>query len=207
MLPRPKCTIPAKREAFMRASRLARELGMSRKPLHTLAQRVQTNLNNTAPTELMAGTTFEADELYQRTRGKNSTPQRDPTDPPRRRATQRNGHGTSANARPPSIRVMARETGEQRLGVCDHADRRTCADLIAENVPADSSILYTDAWQSYRGRHPTHATVYHGVHEWAQDDDGDGQREVHGHTCEGAGVALRTYLRAFRGVHKPYLHL
>jgi hypothetical protein len=26
---------------------------------------VQMNLNNTAPTELMPGTTFEADELYQ----------------------------------------------------------------------------------------------------------------------------------------------
>jgi transposase-like protein len=30
---------------------------------------------------------------------------------------------------------------------------------------------------------------------------------VHGNTCEGAGAALRTYLRAFRGVHKQYLHL
>jgi hypothetical protein len=30
---------------------------------------------------------------------------------------------------------------------------------------------------------------------------------VHGNTCEGAGAALRTSLRAFRGVHKPYLHL
>jgi transposase len=49
--------------------------------------------------------------------------------------------------------------------------------------------------------------VRHGVHEWARDDDGDGQGEVHGHTCEGAGAALWTYLRAFRGVHKSYLHL
>ena len=47
----------------------------------------------------------------------------------------------------------------------------------------------------------------HGVHEWARDDDGDGRREVHCNTCEGAGAALRTYLRAFRGVHKQYLHL
>ena len=102
---------------------------------------------------------------------------------------------------------MARETGEQRLWVCDHADTRTCADLIAENVPADSSILYTDEWQSDRGSHPTHATVCHSTHEWARDDDGDGRREVHGHTCEGAGAALRTSLRSFRGVHKRYLHL
>ena len=31
--------------------------------------------------------------------------------------------------------------------------------------------------------------------------------KVHCNTCEGAGAALRTYLRAFRGVHKQYLHL
>jgi transposase len=55
--------------------------------------------------------------------------------------------------------------------------------------------------------HPCHATVAHGGREWARDDNGDGQREVHCNTCEGAGAALRTYLRAFRGVHKRYLHL
>jgi transposase-like protein len=46
-------------------ARLARELALSRRQLHTLRQRVQTNLNETAPDELMTGTTFEADELYQ----------------------------------------------------------------------------------------------------------------------------------------------
>jgi transposase-like protein len=46
-------------------ARLARELGLSRKQLHTLRQRVQTNLNQTAPTGLMTGTAFEADELDQ----------------------------------------------------------------------------------------------------------------------------------------------
>jgi transposase len=79
--------------------------------------------------------------------------------------------------------------------------------LIAENVPAGRTQLHTDEWQSYRGSHPSHATVRHGVHEWARDDDGDGRREVHCNTCEGAGATLRTYLRAFRGVHKRYLHL
>jgi transposase len=79
--------------------------------------------------------------------------------------------------------------------------------LIAANVPVASTILYTDEWQGYDGSHPAHATVRHGVHEWARDDDGDGRCEVHCNTCEGAGAALRTYLRAFRGVHKRYLHL
>jgi transposase-like protein len=102
---------------------------------------------------------------------------------------------------------MSRDTGEQRLWVGDHADRRTCHRLIDANIPADRTWLYTDAWQSYRGSHPAHATVRHGIHEWARDNDGDGQREVHCNTCEGAGAALRTYLRTFRGVHKQDLHL
>jgi transposase-like protein len=46
-------------------ARLARELGLSRKQLHTLRQRIQANLNETAPTGRMTGMAFEADELYQ----------------------------------------------------------------------------------------------------------------------------------------------
>ena len=88
--------------------------------------------------------------------------------------------------------------------MCDHTDRRTGADLIAEHVPRQSAVLYTDTWQSDHGSHPAHATVRPGVHAWARDDEGDGRREVHGNSCEGAGAALRTYLRAFRGVHKQY---
>lgn len=46
-------------------ARLARELRLSRKQLHTLWQRIQANLNATALMGRMAGTSFEADELYQ----------------------------------------------------------------------------------------------------------------------------------------------
>jgi hypothetical protein len=88
--------------------------------------------------------------------------------------------------------LISRETGEHRLWVCDHADQHPCSALMAEHVPRGSSTRYTDAWQSYRGSHPAHATVRHGVHEWARDADGDGRREVHCHTCAGAGAALRT---------------
>ena len=142
-----------------------------------------------------------------KTRGKKSTPHPDPEDPPRRRANKRRGHGTYANDRPPIISIISRDTGEQRFWVGDHADRRTCAALITENIPAHSTQLYPDEWPSYRGSHPSHAAVRHGVHEWARDDDGDGRREVHCNTCEGAGAGFRTYMRAFRGVHKRYLHL
>jgi transposase-like protein len=57
-------------------ARLARELGVSRKQLHTLRQRVQANLNATAPTAAMVGTAFEADELYQNAGGKKYAPSR-----------------------------------------------------------------------------------------------------------------------------------
>ena len=46
-------------------ARLARELQLSRQTMHTRRQQIQANLNESAPTEMMEGTTFEVDELYQ----------------------------------------------------------------------------------------------------------------------------------------------
>jgi transposase-like protein len=57
-------------------ARLARELGVSRKPLHTLRQRIQAHVHATAPTKAMAGTAFEADELYQNAGEKQHAPSR-----------------------------------------------------------------------------------------------------------------------------------
>jgi transposase-like protein len=57
-------------------ARLARELGLSRKQLHTLRQRIQTHVNATAPTHIMRGTAFEADELYQNAGEKRHAPSR-----------------------------------------------------------------------------------------------------------------------------------
>ena len=90
---------------------------------------------------------------YTKTRGKKRTPHRDPSDPSRRRANKRKGHGSYDNDRPPIISVI-RDMGEQRLWGCDRADTRTCAALIAETLPPSGALLYTDEWQSYRGGHP-----------------------------------------------------
>jgi transposase-like protein len=57
-------------------ARLARELGVSRKQLHTLRQRIQVNLNTTAPTGVMTGTAFEAEELSQNAGETKHTPSR-----------------------------------------------------------------------------------------------------------------------------------
>lgn len=57
-------------------ARLARELHLSRQTVHTLRQRLQTNLNNSAPTEVMDGQTFEVDELYLNAEEKKYAPSR-----------------------------------------------------------------------------------------------------------------------------------
>jgi hypothetical protein len=98
------------------------------------------------------------------TRGKNSPPPPAPHDPPRRRAHPRRGPGTYANARPPLMRIISRDTGEPRVWVGAHAKTRPCAALIAEPVSTGRTPLSTDAWQSDRGRHPSHTTVRHGIH-------------------------------------------
>jgi len=148
------------------------------------------------------------------TRGKKSTPHLDPQDPPRRPANKERGHGTYGNDRPPIFSVADRESGTVRYFVGDNAGSSDCLSIIESTVPYGAAILYTDEWSGYRRVENEleirHATVRHGRddeggREWARDDDGDGQREVHCNTCEGAGTGLRTYLRMFRGVHKRYL--
>jgi hypothetical protein len=58
-----------------------------------------------------------------------------------------------------------------------HCWRRTFPLTVRSSIPTSG--------RATGGRHASHATVRHGVHEWARDDDGDGRREVHGNTCEG----------------------
>ena len=81
-------------------------------------------------------------------------------------------------------------------------------------APKYASVLYTDELAGYGPIEDKfkviHYSVRHfkdefGSREWAKDVDGDGIREVHCNSCEGAGAGLRAYLRVFRGVHKKYL--
>ncbi|MCC7447375.1 MAG: IS1 family transposase [Anaerolineae bacterium] len=55
------------------SARLARELGLGRKRVMQLRQRIQNNLYETLPTQRMDGQTFEADELYQNAGEKRHT--------------------------------------------------------------------------------------------------------------------------------------
>ena len=124
--------------------------------------------------------------------------------------------GTWDNDRPPVFGVWARESAVVRYFVREHADSATCFEVISSTVPRWSGALFTDGLSGYvplaDELHILHGSVRHGSEasgprEWARDDDGDGWREVHCNSCEGAGAGLRTYLRAFRGVHKKYLRL
>lgn len=67
------------------------------------------------------------------------------------------------------------------------------------------ATCYTDEWCGYEDLPRTHATVCHGQHEWARDDDGDGRKEVQTNTSEGSWTSLRNFLCPFRGVHKKNL--
>jgi len=68
-------------------------------------------------------------------RGKKGTPQgkfdtatpadKNPADPPRRRANKKRGHGTMANDRPPIVATIGRTTGQVRLRVVDRTDKET----------------------------------------------------------------------------------
>jgi transposase-like protein len=141
-----------------------------------------------------------------RTRGKKGAKHRDPTDPPRRRANKRRGHGTWDSDRPPVVGVVGRETGRVYLEVVHNADRATLERVVEDNT-APGCTVYTDEWGSYAHLPELdrpHAAVCHtpGKRGWARDDDGDGVREVHDNTLEGLWAGLRNFLRPFRGVSK-----
>ena len=71
-------------------------------------------------------------------------------------------------------------------------------------MPRGSTILYTDEASNYGSCiRVTPASVT--ASRNGRDDDGDGVREVHCNSCEGAGTGLRTFQRTFQGVHKYYL--
>ena len=119
-----------------------------------------------------------------RTRGKKSENHQDPLDLPRRRANNQRGRGTYANDRPPIVGTVGRESGQVRLRVAPNTTGETLEAHVHQFTCAEA-IVYTDESNGYNHIIRVHATVEHGVHEYARDDDGDGIREVHCNTAEG----------------------
>lgn len=137
-------------------------------------------------------------------RGKKGEEHLDPLDPPRRRANKQRGRGTYANDRPPVVGIIGRESGQVRLRVVPNTTDETLKAHVHRFTCAEA-VVYTDESNGYNHIIRTHATIAHGVHEYARDDDGDGIREVHCNTTEGMWTDVRNFLRSFKGVHKKYL--
>jgi hypothetical protein len=171
---------------------------------HRLQDRAQGAWDRTA----WADDVVEANEMNQNA-GEKGMPHEDPEDPPRRRANKVRGHGTMDNDRPPVVGVVGRGSDRVRRDVVEHSDQETLGKFVV-GMTKYGALVYTDEWTGYdhlpesgRGR----AAVCHapGRREWACDDEGDGEREVHNNTLEGLWTGLRNFLRPFRGVNKWFL--
>jgi transposase len=142
-----------------------------------------------------------------RTRGKKGIGHDDPSDPPRRRAHRRRGHGPFATDRPPIAGVVGRESGEVRLEVIESASGSEL-EAIMDETCLEGTTVNTDEWNGSNrvdqrpGR--VHQAVDHSGPKspWAIDADGDGVREVPCNTWEGLWTGLRHFLRQCRGVSK-----
>jgi transposase len=131
------------------------------------------------------------------------------TDPPRRHATKKRGHGNFATDRPPVVGVIGRDSGLVALQVT-HTSSTVELRAVVEAATQPTATVNTDEWRAYNWLTLTqhsHPTVIHNPaqREWARDEDGDGVREVHTNTIEGFWTGLRNFLRPFRGISKHYL--
>lgn len=74
----------------------------------------------------------------------------------------------------------------------------------AEPFTRGEAIRNTDEYQSDNGVAREPATVCHGRHEWARDDDGDDFYEVHCPMTEGLWTEVGNFIRPFKAVHQHY---
>lgn len=137
-------------------------------------------------------------------RGEKRDEQRDPTDPPRRRATTRRGRGTYATDRPPILGSVGRESGQVRWRVVANPQGQTRRDQV-HRCTRGAMHLYADEYDGYSHLERIHSTVAQSHNEWARADDGAGIRDVHTNPTAGSWAGWRTILRPLRGVHKRFL--
>jgi len=186
---------------------IAQELGRDYSNLLKWRHRIQgQGLANRLASEL-PDEAVEVDEVYQNSGHKGPAEDDENQMPPRSRANKRRGRGTLATDRPPIVGLVGRESNQVRLEVCPDAKQETVIPLV-KAATASQATVYSDEAHTYRPLAETdrdHHTVCHGEGEWAKDDDGDGQREVHTNTIEGLWAQWRTFMRPFRGLHQHYL--
>jgi hypothetical protein len=63
------------------------------------------------------------------------------------------------NDRPPIIHIISRETGEECCPLVGHSDKASCQGILAEAVPHDATMVYSDEYRSYHRLDLPHATV------------------------------------------------
>ncbi|MBI5305292.1 MAG: transposase [Chloroflexi bacterium] len=102
----------------------------------------------------------------------------DPLDPPWQRANNQRGRETYANDRPPIVGTIGRESGQVRLRVVLNTTGETLETPVHQFTCVEA-MVYTDESNGYNHIIRLHATVEHGIHEYARDDDSDGIREAH----------------------------
>ena len=121
-------------------ARLARELGCDRLELLRFRHKLQDLAYRFRDVGPLEDPVVEADEVYQNA-GEKGAPHRDPSDPPRRRANKRRGHGTYANDRPPVCGVVGPTSGKVKLTVVGNSDGPTLERVVREATSAPGSKL------------------------------------------------------------------
>jgi hypothetical protein len=112
--------------------------------------------------------------------------------------------GAFENDRPPILGTIGRVSGQVRLRVVQDTKGKTLCDHVHQFTRPYVTV-YTDEYDKLQLGQSAACDVQHGIHEWARDDDGNGDREVHTNTTEGMWSGLRAFLRVFRGVSKHFL--
>jgi transposase len=88
--------------------------------------------------------------------------------------------------------------------------RQTTIQPIITGHVAAGALINTDEYDIYTRLTAwgyQHKTVCHARGEYARDEDGDGQCEVHVNTMEGVWSLLRSWLRPHRGISQEKLPL
>lgn len=104
--------------------------------------------------------------------------------------------------------MVGRRTKWASFEVCRDTKKETLQTVLTEETEGEACI-YTDENRSYlwleNEEEPRVRKVIDHGEAWAEDRDGDGNRDVHVNTIEGIWTSLRNRLRRFRGVHKENL--
>ncbi len=100
------------------------------------------------PTTALLDCHSETDEMFQNVGKKAEVTSTQTIRLKKKRANKQRGHGIYANDRPPIIGTVGRESGQVRLRVVHHTNRKTLETQV-HWFTLKEATCYTDEWQSY----------------------------------------------------------